>query len=143
MIISNQCTQDEIHARAKVNDIPRKIAGLKWLWAEGLAGRTDVRGQKVLEWRPRTGRRSIGTNKIERRPGLGHRNAIDADGAEPVCLISVDFALFCLLSLMSRRKFRHHDANRVIVLATTAHQIRTDDNLIFLGSVINMLSIST
>ncbi|KAI8436342.1 hypothetical protein MSG28_004376 [Choristoneura fumiferana] len=37
------------------------IAKLKWQWAGHIARRTDGRwGQKVLEWRPRTGRRAVG-----------------------------------------------------------------------------------
>ncbi|KAI8431975.1 hypothetical protein MSG28_004504 [Choristoneura fumiferana] len=39
----------------------RRIAKLKWQWAGHIARRTDGRwGQKVLEWRPRTGRRAVG-----------------------------------------------------------------------------------
>ncbi|KAI8440150.1 hypothetical protein MSG28_001546 [Choristoneura fumiferana] len=38
-----------------------QIAKLKWQWAGHIARRTDGRwGQKVLEWRPRTGRRAVG-----------------------------------------------------------------------------------
>ncbi|KAI8438995.1 hypothetical protein MSG28_011294 [Choristoneura fumiferana] len=38
-----------------------KICKLKWQWAGHIARRTDNRwGRKVLEWRPRTGRRSVG-----------------------------------------------------------------------------------
>ena len=48
---------------ALLNDryIARKICKLKWQWAGHIARRTDNRwGRKVLEWRPRTGRRSVG-----------------------------------------------------------------------------------
>jgi hypothetical protein len=52
---------DEIRKRTKVADIERRIAILKWQWAGHIARRTDGRwGGKVLEWRPRTGRRSVG-----------------------------------------------------------------------------------
>ncbi|KAI8440994.1 hypothetical protein MSG28_009271 [Choristoneura fumiferana] len=47
--------------RTKVTDIARRIAKLKWQWAGHIARRTDGRwSQKVLEWRPRTGRRAVG-----------------------------------------------------------------------------------
>jgi hypothetical protein len=50
---------DEIRKRTKVTDIARRIADLKW--AGHIGRRTDGRwGGKVLEWRPRTGRRSVG-----------------------------------------------------------------------------------
>ena len=52
---------EEIRKRTKVTDIARRIAKLKWQWAGHIARRTDGRwGRKVLEWRPRTGRRSVG-----------------------------------------------------------------------------------
>ncbi|KAJ8719488.1 hypothetical protein PYW08_011663 [Mythimna loreyi] len=52
---------DEIRRRTKSTDIARRIASLKWQWAGHIARRTDGRwGGKVLEWRPRTGRRSVG-----------------------------------------------------------------------------------
>ncbi|CAH2230549.1 jg8877 [Pararge aegeria aegeria] len=36
-------------------------AKLKWKWAGHIARRTDVRwGSKVLEWRPRTSKHSVG-----------------------------------------------------------------------------------
>ncbi|KAI8427201.1 hypothetical protein MSG28_014804 [Choristoneura fumiferana] len=51
----------EIRRRTKVTDIAGKICKLKWQWAGHIARRTDNRwGRKVLEWRPRTGRRSVG-----------------------------------------------------------------------------------
>lgn len=51
----------EIRQRTKVTDIARRICKLKWQWAGHIARRTDNRwGRKVLEWRPRTGRRSVG-----------------------------------------------------------------------------------
>jgi hypothetical protein len=51
---------DEIHKRTKVTDIARRI-DLKWQWVGHVARRTDGRwGGNVLEWRPRTGRRSVG-----------------------------------------------------------------------------------
>jgi hypothetical protein len=51
----------EIRKRTKVTNIARRIAELKWQWAGHIARRTDGRwGGKVLERRPRTGRRSVG-----------------------------------------------------------------------------------
>ncbi|KAI8421195.1 hypothetical protein MSG28_008264 [Choristoneura fumiferana] len=51
----------EIRRRTKVTDMAGKICKLKWKWAGHIARRTDNRwGTKVLEWRPRTGRRSVG-----------------------------------------------------------------------------------
>jgi hypothetical protein len=59
--VRDRITNDEIRKRTKVTDIARRIADLKWQWAGQIAGRTDGRwGRKVLEWRPRTGRRSVG-----------------------------------------------------------------------------------
>ena len=51
----------DIRRRTRVTDIARKICKLKWQWAGHIARRTDNRwGRKVLEWRPRTGKRSVG-----------------------------------------------------------------------------------
>ncbi|KAJ8711218.1 hypothetical protein PYW07_008460 [Mythimna separata] len=52
---------EDIRKRTKVTDIARRIAKLKWQWTGHIARKTDGRwGRKVLEWRPRTGRRSVG-----------------------------------------------------------------------------------
>ncbi|KAJ8726778.1 hypothetical protein PYW08_007034 [Mythimna loreyi] len=52
---------EEMRRRTRVTDISRRIAKLKWQWAGHIARRTDGRwGRKVLEWRPRTKRRSFG-----------------------------------------------------------------------------------
>ncbi|KAI8427297.1 hypothetical protein MSG28_001884 [Choristoneura fumiferana] len=49
--LRDRIRNDDIRSRTKVTDIARRIAKLK----------TDGRwGQKVLEWRPRTGRRAVG-----------------------------------------------------------------------------------
>ncbi|KAJ8705153.1 hypothetical protein PYW07_010980 [Mythimna separata] len=67
----------DIRKRTKVTDIARRIAKLKWQWAGHIASRTDGRwGRKVLEWRPRTGRRSVRrpptrwTDDLARRAGI-------------------------------------------------------------------------
>jgi hypothetical protein len=59
--LRDRIRNDEIRKRTKVTDIARRIADLKWQWAGHIARRTDGHwGEKVLEWRPRTGRRSVG-----------------------------------------------------------------------------------
>jgi hypothetical protein len=46
--------------RTKVTDIAHRISTLKWQWTGLISRRTDNRwGQRVLEWRPRVGKRSI------------------------------------------------------------------------------------
>ncbi|KAJ8735835.1 hypothetical protein PYW07_007455 [Mythimna separata] len=52
---------ENIRKRTKVTDIAQRIAKLKWQWPGHIAHRIDGRwGRKVLERRPRTGRRSAG-----------------------------------------------------------------------------------
>ncbi|CAH2244701.1 jg1356 [Pararge aegeria aegeria] len=52
---------EEIRRRTRVTDIAQRVAKLKWKWAGHIARRTDGRwGSKVLEWRHRTGKRSVG-----------------------------------------------------------------------------------
>ncbi|KAG6449888.1 hypothetical protein O3G_MSEX006295 [Manduca sexta] len=47
--------------RTKVTDIARKKSKLKWQWAGHICRRTDGRwSRRVLEWRPRLGKRSVG-----------------------------------------------------------------------------------
>jgi hypothetical protein len=59
--LRDRIRNDEIRKRTKVTDIARRIADLKWQWAGHIARRTDGRWcGKVLEWRPRAGRRSVG-----------------------------------------------------------------------------------
>jgi hypothetical protein len=59
--LRDRIRNDEIRKRTKVADIARWIADLKWQWAGHIARRTDgCWGGKVLEWWPRTGRRSVG-----------------------------------------------------------------------------------
>ncbi|CAH2238606.1 jg1148 [Pararge aegeria aegeria] len=68
--------------RTRVTDIAQRVAKLKWQWAGHIARRTDGRwGLKVLEWRPRTGKRSVGrpqtrwTDDIRRVAGSRWRQA--------------------------------------------------------------------
>ena len=59
--LRDQIRNEEIRKRTRVTDVARRIAKLKWQWAGHIARRTDGRwGRKVLEWRPRTGRRCVG-----------------------------------------------------------------------------------
>jgi hypothetical protein len=45
----------------KVTDIAHRISMLKWRWAGHISRRTDNRwGKRVLEWRPRLGKRIVG-----------------------------------------------------------------------------------
>ncbi|CAH2216238.1 jg516 [Pararge aegeria aegeria] len=57
----DQIRNEEFLRRTRVTDIAQRVAKLKWQWAGHIARRTDGRwGLKVLEWRPRTGKRSVG-----------------------------------------------------------------------------------
>ena len=59
--LRDRIRNEEIRRRTKVTDIARRIAKLKWQWAGHIARRADGRwGVKVLEWRPRTTKRSVG-----------------------------------------------------------------------------------
>ncbi|CAH2267363.1 jg27546 [Pararge aegeria aegeria] len=49
----------EIRRRTRVTDIAQRVAKLKWQWAGHIVRRRDGRA-KVLEWQPRTGKRSVG-----------------------------------------------------------------------------------
>ena len=61
VFLRDKIRNEEIRRRTGVTDIARRISLLKWQWAGHVARRTDNRwGRKVLEWRPRTGRRSVG-----------------------------------------------------------------------------------
>ncbi|CAH2244467.1 jg15946 [Pararge aegeria aegeria] len=51
----------EIRRRTRVTDIAQRVARLKWQWAGHIVRRKDGRWDpKVLEWQPRTGKRSVG-----------------------------------------------------------------------------------
>ncbi|CAH2265633.1 jg15717 [Pararge aegeria aegeria] len=53
--------RNEVRRRTKVTDIAERVAKLKWQWAWHKARRTDGRWcSKMLEWQPRTGKRSVG-----------------------------------------------------------------------------------
>jgi hypothetical protein len=66
-------------------DIARQIADLKWQWAGHIARTDGRRSGKVLEWRPRTGRRSVGApQKVDRRSGEGRGKPLDESSAGPI-----------------------------------------------------------
>ncbi|CAH2254211.1 jg14379 [Pararge aegeria aegeria] len=59
--LRDQIKNEEIRRRTGVTDIAQRVAKLKWQCAGHIARRTDgLWGLKVLEWRPRTGKRSVG-----------------------------------------------------------------------------------
>ncbi|CAH2239297.1 jg6872 [Pararge aegeria aegeria] len=59
--LRDQIRNEEIRRRTRATDIAQRDAKLKWQWAGHIARRTDGRWcLKVLEWRPRTGKRSVG-----------------------------------------------------------------------------------
>ncbi|CAH2259301.1 jg10040 [Pararge aegeria aegeria] len=59
--LRDQIRNEEIRRRTRVTDIAQRVAKLKWQLAGQIARRTDERWDlKVLEWRPRTGKRSAG-----------------------------------------------------------------------------------
>jgi hypothetical protein len=53
----------EMRQRTEVTDIAHRISMLKWQWAGHISRRTDNRwGKRVLEWRPRLGKRRWSIN---------------------------------------------------------------------------------
>ena len=59
--LKDRIRNEYIRHRTKVIDIAQRISKLKWQWAGHISRRTDNRwGRRVLEWRPRLGKRSVG-----------------------------------------------------------------------------------
>ncbi|CAG9137496.1 unnamed protein product [Plutella xylostella] len=59
--LRDRIRNEEIRRRTKVTDIAKRISTLKWQWAGHVARRADDRwSTKVLEWRPRVGKRRVG-----------------------------------------------------------------------------------
>ncbi|CAH2269532.1 jg19080 [Pararge aegeria aegeria] len=59
--LRDQIRNEEIRRRPRVTDIAQRVSKLKWQWAVHIARRTDGGSvSKVLEWQPRTGKRSVG-----------------------------------------------------------------------------------
>jgi hypothetical protein len=53
-----------IRQRTELTDIAHRISMLKWRWAGHISRRTDNRwGKRVLEWRQRLGKRSVGRSQ--------------------------------------------------------------------------------
>ncbi|CAH2230228.1 jg19982 [Pararge aegeria aegeria] len=59
--LRDQIRNVEIHRRTRVTDIAQRVTKLNRQWAGHIVRRKDRhRGPKVLEWQPRTGKRSVG-----------------------------------------------------------------------------------
>ncbi|RVE54887.1 hypothetical protein evm_000254 [Chilo suppressalis] len=76
--LKDRIRNDVIRQRTKVTDIAHRISKLKWQWAGHISRRTGGRwSRKVLEWRPRLGKRSVGRpetrwdDDIRRLAGVG------------------------------------------------------------------------
>ncbi|RVE41080.1 hypothetical protein evm_014267 [Chilo suppressalis] len=76
--LKDRIRNDVIRQRTRVTDIAHRISKLKWQWAGHISRRTDGRwSRKVLEWRPRLGKRSVGRpetrwdDDIRRLAGVG------------------------------------------------------------------------
>ncbi|CAH2218367.1 jg7122 [Pararge aegeria aegeria] len=76
--LQDRIRNDDIRRRTKVTDIAQRISKLKWQWAGHVCRRTDSRrGKRVLEWKPRIGKRSAGrpptrwTNDLKKVAGSG------------------------------------------------------------------------
>ncbi|CAH0403962.1 unnamed protein product [Chilo suppressalis] len=76
--LKDRIRNDVIRQRIRVTDIAHRISKLKWQWAGHISRRTDGRwSRKVLEWRPRLGKRSVGRpetrwdDDIRRLAGVG------------------------------------------------------------------------
>jgi hypothetical protein len=54
-----------IRQKTKDTDIAHRISMLKWQWAGHISRRTDYHwGKRVLEWRPRLVKRSVGHSQV-------------------------------------------------------------------------------
>nr|ADI61818.1 endonuclease-reverse transcriptase [Bombyx mori] len=59
--LKDKIRNEIIRPRTKVIDIAQRVSKLKWQWAGHICRRTDDRwSRRVLEWRPRSGRRNVG-----------------------------------------------------------------------------------
>lgn len=59
--LRDRIRNEVIRQRTRVIDVAHRISKLKWQWAGHICRRTDNRwGKRVLEWRPRLGKRSVG-----------------------------------------------------------------------------------
>ncbi|CAH2218023.1 jg24234 [Pararge aegeria aegeria] len=59
--LRDQIRNEEFCRRTRATGIAQLVAKLKWQWTEHIVRRRNGRwGPKVLEWLPRTGKRSVG-----------------------------------------------------------------------------------
>ncbi|CAH2242787.1 jg4421 [Pararge aegeria aegeria] len=59
--LRDQIRNEEIRRRTRVTDIVQRVTKLQWRWATHIVRRKDGRwGPNMLEWEPRTGKRSVG-----------------------------------------------------------------------------------
>lgn len=85
--LKDKIRNEIIRERTKTTDIARRVSKLKWQWAGHVCRRTDGRwSRRVLEWRPRLGKRSVGrpparwTDDLRKVAGTGWmRTAEDRD----------------------------------------------------------------
>ncbi|CAH2226067.1 jg24551 [Pararge aegeria aegeria] len=69
--LRDRIRNDEIRRRTEVTDLAQRISKFKWQWAGHVCRRTDGRcGRRVLEWRPRIGKRSMGRPAARRTDDL-------------------------------------------------------------------------
>ncbi|CAH2240079.1 jg6334 [Pararge aegeria aegeria] len=58
--LRDQIRREKIRRRTRVTEIAQRVAKLKRQWAGHIARKTDgIWGFKLLEWQPRTGKRSV------------------------------------------------------------------------------------
>jgi hypothetical protein len=61
MEVGDRIRNEVIRQKTKVTGIVHRICTLKWQWASHISRRTDNHwGKRVLEWRPRLGKRCVG-----------------------------------------------------------------------------------
>lgn len=59
--LRDRIRNEVIWAKTNLIDIARRVSKLKWQWAGHICRKADNHwGRRVLEWRPRTGKRSVG-----------------------------------------------------------------------------------
>ncbi|RVE46970.1 hypothetical protein evm_008354 [Chilo suppressalis] len=90
--LKDRIRNDVSRQRTRVTDIAHRISKLKWQWAGHISHRTDGRwSHKVLEWRPRLGKRSVGRHEtrwdddIRRLAGVGRKSGAVACIRRDLC----------------------------------------------------------
>ncbi|KAI8440727.1 hypothetical protein MSG28_009067 [Choristoneura fumiferana] len=95
---------EEIRRRTRATDIAKRISSLKWQWAGHIARRADGRwGRKVVEWRPRIGKRSVG------RPPRWTDDLVKAAGSAGCRPLPTEATGACLRSL----EYDNEDSSRL------------------------------